>query len=545
MNIETTMIKLLNNRGIYSQEDIEEFLSEKPQKTYNPFLLHNMEAGVDLILSQINANKRICIYGDYDADGVTSTTILLNVLSYLTSNITYYIPSRFDEGYGLNMEAIDTIKKQNIDMIITVDCGSVSYNEVEYAKKLGLQILVTDHHTITDTIADCLVINPKQKDCTYPFKELAGCGIAFKLAQGISKKTDIPRKALTEILDLVGIGTIGDIVPLVDENRTLAKYGLRAINLGGRLGLDTLMEKISLIRGKVRSEDVSFGIVPHINAAGRMVDAKLGVQLLTSTNIEKIQLMADKMVEQNSQRKKIQEDTYKEAVEIIETLHRNDNFLVVLMENAHEGITGIVAGKVKDLYNKPTIIVTPSGDGYKGTGRSIDNIDIYSLLKDHEELFTKFGGHSAACGFSMKKENLEKLRVGLNQNVAKILEGNPMALNKSIYVDMEVTISQLTEELADQIELIAPFGCKNTRPVFRVPAVELSAISYMGAEKNHVRFLATDEFGKKIQCVLFGKAKEYDTIMHSLKKHSLVGKFECQLWNGAKKLQLIVEDIEV
>lgn len=545
MNIETTMIKLLNNRGIYSQEDIEEFLSEKPQITYNPFLLHNMEAGVDLILSQINANKRICIYGDYDADGVTSTTILLNVLSYLTSNITYYIPSRFDEGYGLNMEAIDTIKKQNIDMIITVDCGSVSYNEVEYAKKLGLQILVTDHHTITDTIADCLVINPKQKDCTYPFKELAGCGIAFKLAQGISKKTDIPRKALTEILDLVGIGTIGDIVPLVDENRTLAKYGLRAINLGGRLGLDTLMEKISLIRGEVRSEDVSFGIVPHINAAGRMVDAKLGVQLLTSTNIEKIQLMSDKMVEQNSQRKKIQEDTYKEAVEIIETLHRNDNFLVVLMEKAHEGITGIVAGKVKDLYNKPTIIVTPSGDGYKGTGRSIDNINIYSLLKHHEELFTKFGGHSAACGFSMKKENLEKLRVGLNQDVAKILEDNPMALNKSIYVDMEVTISQLTEKLADQIELMAPFGCKNTRPIFRVSAVELSAISYMGAEKNHVRFLATDEYGEKIQCVLFGKAKEYDTIMHSLKKHNLVGKFECQLWNGAKKLQLIVEDIEV
>ena len=219
--INSIVRELLNKRGVSEEKDILEFLSEKPKKTYDPFLLLNMEAGVDLILSTIKNKDNICIYGDYDADGITSAAVMLEILSHLTDRLEYYIPSRFDEGYGLNKEAIEKIKNRGCKLIITVDCGSVSFEEVELAKELDLDIIITDHHNLTDKIPDCLLINPKQKNCKYPFKDLAGCGVAFKLAQAIQEKAGLPKVVLSDLLDLVGIGTIGDIVPLVDENRTL------------------------------------------------------------------------------------------------------------------------------------------------------------------------------------------------------------------------------------------------------------------------------------------------------------------------------------
>ena len=242
MNINPIIKRLLQNRGIVSEEDIREFLSDKPQKTYDPFLLPNMEAGVDLILSAVKENLNICVYGDYDADGITSTVLMMSILEHLTdrSRLSYYIPSRFEEGYGLNQEAIKAISEAGADMIITVDCGSVSFDEVEYAKELGLKILVTDHHNITDVMADCILINPKHPDSSYPFKELSGCGVAFKVAQALQKKSGMPKSVLTEVLDLVAIGTVGDIMPLLDENRTMTKFGLKVINYGKRKSLQKL-----------------------------------------------------------------------------------------------------------------------------------------------------------------------------------------------------------------------------------------------------------------------------------------------------------------
>ncbi len=287
MKLQPRILELLNKRGIRTEEEIKEFLSDKPQKTYDPFLLLNMEAGVDFILSSIEENERICIYGDYDADGITSTSVLMEVLSKLTKNLTYYIPSRFEEGYGLNCEALKKIKANGVDLVITVDCGSVSCAEVEYAKEIGLKILVTDHHTITDKQADCLVINPMQPGCPYPFKHLAGVGVAFKLAQALAAETGLPKSVVNRTLDLVGIGTIGDIVPLVDENRTLAKYGIRAINVSQRLGLVKLMEGVSLDKGAVSSENISYIIVPHLNASGRMENAGIAAGLMMGNDQEK------------------------------------------------------------------------------------------------------------------------------------------------------------------------------------------------------------------------------------------------------------------
>lgn len=279
MILQPRVIELLHKRGLSTEEEIEEFLSARPQKTYDPFLLLNMEAGVDLILSSIEDEEKICIYGDYDADGITSTAVLMEVLSQLTDNLAYYIPSRFEEGYGLNCEALDKIKAAGVDLVVTVDCGSVSCMEVEHAKEIGLKILVTDHHTIKDQQADCLLINPKQPGCPYPFKELAGVGVAFKLAQAIAAETGLDKRVVNRTLDLVGIGTIGDIVPLVDENRTLAKYGIRAVNVSQRPGLTALIEGVSLKQGDICSENISYVIVPHLNASGRMESARTAAKL--------------------------------------------------------------------------------------------------------------------------------------------------------------------------------------------------------------------------------------------------------------------------
>ena len=390
--------KLLDNRGITEEKDIEEIFSPLPQKTYDPFLLSGMEEGVELILKNVYAGKRICIYGDYDADGMTSISILYTVISELTDNLFYYIPSRFDEGYGLNKKAIDVIREKDTDMIITVDCGTVSYDEVEYVKRSGMDIVVTDHHHIDDRKADCILINPKQEECGYPFKDLAGCGVAYKLAQAIQQKAGLPRSLIIDILDIVAIGTVGDIVPLVDENRTLVKYGIEILNRRERPGVSLLSEKISLDR-HIGSDQIAYGIVPHLNAAGRMSRADAGVQLLMAKTGEEAAPVADKLIEYNNERKSVQNRIYEECMAIWERENKEDLFPIIKSEKAHEGIVGIVAGKIKEQIGRPVSIVTPAAEGYlKGTGRSIRSVDIYEVMKTQSGLFEKFGGHKGACG---------------------------------------------------------------------------------------------------------------------------------------------------
>ena len=427
MSINPIIKKLLNNRGIETEEDILEFLSDKPQKTYNPFLLPDMEAGVDLILSEIEKQSNIWIYGDYDADGITSTSLMMSVLSHLTDEklLNYYIPSRFEEGYGLNKEAIEYIASQGCNLLITVDCGSVSYDEVEYAKALGLKVLVTDHHNITDVMADCLLINPKHPDSKYPFKELSGCGVAFKVAQALQQKSGMPKQVLTEVLDLVAVGTVGDIMPLVDENRTMVKFGLKVLNLARRKGLRKLMEGTSLHIGKISSENISFVIVPHLNASGRIEDASQAVELLLgSCSDSRLDEIVNDVIKKNNMRKKLQAELFKQCQAEIDR-DDLDDLILIHAEDAHEGIAGIVAGKLKETYYRPSIIVTTTGvdgDELKGTGRSIEGVNLYELLKSQEELFLKFGGHAGACGFSLKKENLPALRQGLEKEMGSKTE---------------------------------------------------------------------------------------------------------------------------
>ena len=542
--IHPVIREVLIKRGITEEADIVEFLSEKPNRTYDPFLLKNLEAGVDFLLSQIKNNKKICIYGDYDADGVTSVSLLMQILSRLTNNLTYYIPSRFDEGYGLNKDAIDQIKKNGTDLIVTVDCGSVSYEEVEYGKSIGIDFIVTDHHNINDQPADCILINPKQPDCPYPFKHLAGCGVAFKLAQGIQRKAPLPKSALTEVLDLVAIATIGDVVPLIDENRTLTKYGMGAIRAGKRPGLKRLIQEVGLTTDKIKSESIAYIIVPHLNAAGRMLDAAIGVELLTSGDNRIITENVSAMIRNNRERKKIQEEAFRVCKQIISDELEKDLFYVI-HHDIHEGIAGIVAGKIKEEYGRPAIIVTESGgEGFlKGTGRSINNLNLYEILKKYERLFLKFGGHSGACGFLMPAENLEEMKACLNLEVEAIYRENTGLFDSDLAIDLEIAEGEIDLNLAMELEKLAPFGCWNERPMFQIKGIKPLNVNFMGTDRQHVRFSGLGTSGKGIACILFQKAQDYCEILKKDSVLNLAGYPDINEWNGDSKIQFVLKGL--
>lgn len=568
--------QLLAAKEIIGQEAETEFLSAKPKRTYDPFLMKNMEASVARILQAAEKGESICVYGDYDTDGVTAVSLMLEILSQLTSNVSFYIPSRMDEGYGLNRGAIETIAACGVRLVITVDCGSVSWEEVELAKQLGMDVIVTDHHsTAGRKLADCLLLNPKQDDCMYPYDGLCGCGVAFKLAQALQRTSEkISKKILNRQLDLVAISTVGDIVPLTDENRTLVKYGIRGIAGGGRIGLEELMKQAGLKSPELTSDQIAFTIVPHLNAAGRMGAAGAGVELLTAGRLtclteitpqgvktteikpgqaeEIAREKAAILVEQNKERRQVQERTYQDCLKLIDETHKDDLFYVINAGAAHEGIAGIVAGKIKEACFRPAILVTESGDSkeyWKGTGRSVEGLDLFQLLSGQEERFLRFGGHAGACGFLMERDQLEPLREALNQAMAELLTQCPQLLIPKLAIAQRLSPAELSLELAEALKCLAPFGNSNAKPCFALSGLIVEKAFYMGAEKQHVKLTVKGEGGGSgtFECLLFQRAKEFSPRINrwiqDRQPVEAAGFPEINEWNGRRSVQIILEDI--
>ena len=535
------ILDILRRRGITENSDIEEFLSEKPKLTYDPFLLKNMREGVDLILSAIKKDKKICIYGDYDVDGIAGAALLMQVLRLLTDKATWYIPSRMDEGYGLNKEALLSIANVGIQTVITVDCGSVSVDEIKYGLELGLEMLVTDHHNTEGTFVDCLTINPKQEGETYPFKSLSGCGVAFKIAQAIQRESGISRQVLNDILDLVGIATIADVVPLIDENRTLTKYGLKALQNTKILGLRALIRRTGLFSQEISSENVAFNIAPHLNSAGRMADASDVVELLLTDDHETAERITDSLIKHNTRRKQMQEDIYETCRGIVEYELPNDPIFVINAGDAHEGITGIVAGKLKERYYRPTIILTEiqgSAHTLKGTGRSVPGIDLYALLHKQERCFEKFGGHAMACGFLLKADTEKQFRRDLIADVNGMLSDEPELITLTFKPDAELALEDLTVEFVKELARLAPFGNCNESPLFVINDLTVSNIVYMGELGQHVRFDASG-----LSCVIFRYAEDYYDILLNGAKVTVYGKPSIDAWNGRERLRFLVEKV--
>ena len=359
--IHPNIAKLLASRGIRTREEVEEFLSPEPRKTYDPFLLKGMREAVEKIRMHIGRGSRICIYGDYDVDGVTAICLVFEFLQNLTDNLEWYIPVRQQEGYGINKEALQKIKERGADLMISVDCGISSVDEVRFAEEIGLDTIITDHHTPGETIPGGVVINPKQPGCPYPYKELCGCGVAYKLIQALQRTLGLSRKTIKKGLDLVGVATIADIVPLLDENRTLVKYGLKAVNARKRVGLASLIHCIggNFAEKTLSSTDVAFILGPHINAGGRVDTAESSLRLLMTDDKHEAEALAYQLIDNNNLRKSLQT----RGLDLAERyLKDRDNRLLVLVEgeDIHEGVAGIVAGKLKEEYYRPTLIVTES-----------------------------------------------------------------------------------------------------------------------------------------------------------------------------------------
>lgn len=547
--INPIILEILHDRGYNSEAEIQEFLSTRPKKTYDPFLLLNMAEGVDLVLSAIENDERICIYGDYDADGVTATSILLEFLSNLTSNLSYYIPSRFDEGYGLNKAAMEKISKAGVNLVITVDCGSVSKEEVQYGKELGLKILVTDHHrTDNDRIPKCPVINPNQPACEYPFKGLAGCGVAFKLAQAVARTVGLQSQTYNNTLDLVAIGTVADVMPLVDENRTLVKYGLMRLNSANRSPLKKLIEEIGLKVGEVTSFNIAFGIAPHINSAGRIKAARLGVKLFRSTSDDEITEIVESIKDCNKQRKTLQDEIYNECLKIIKEEYKNNkkipDFILIELENAHEGVTGIVAGRLKERFCRPVAILTKSEDGlFKGTSRSIDGLDIHSLLSNFSDLFISFGGHKAACGFTISENNILLLREGIVNLMKDELTKNPDLLKRKWNWDLELAPEDVTTSFAQDLLLFEPTGKCNEKPVFAVDG-KVANLKAMGNEAQYRRFqFVSEKSDSFVSCVCFGMEQGSVDELAEGEHVRAIGNITLNRWNGNTSAQMNVKKI--
>ena len=539
------ILELLKKRGIEKEEDIVEFLSEKPQKTYDPFLLLNMKAGVDFVLKAIREKKKIFIYGDYDVDGITSTVILKTVLEHIIgekNSIDYYIPSRFREGYGLSNGALAKIKEMGGEVVITVDCGSVSTNEVEYAKNIGLEIMITDHHTVSAQKPDCLIINPKQKECNYPFKHLAGCGVAFKLSQALLIESKLGTKFTHGLLDILAIGTVADVVPLVDENRTFIKYGLRMMNQKKRRAIAKLLEMIGSGKEIINSETIGFRIGPHLNAAGRMASAKIGVKLFLEEDANKQDEIIRELMDYNNERKSIQEEIQKNCEKYIEENCRNKDFFLIYAEDAHEGITGIVASKIKEKYNRPTAILTNSEGNLKGTSRSIESIDLHDFLKSIDDLFLKFGGHKGACGFSMQKENLPMLIDRVSEKIEKMKVENEELFVINTKSEIVCRVENVTVDFIEKLEKIGPFGTSNEKPILEISDIRVKSKNLIGENGKHIKFTVEEE-GKSLECIMFFADEKHKNIIFADKKVSVLGTLSINEWNNRKTPQMIVSAV--
>ncbi|MDR2089678.1 MAG: single-stranded-DNA-specific exonuclease RecJ [Clostridiales Family XIII bacterium] len=537
--------RILHRRGITAPGDIAEFLSVKPTKTYDPFLLRNMREGVDFILSAIDANKRIYVYGDYDVDGIAAAALLVRALRLLTDKVGWYIPSRFSEGYGLNKEALSNIAEAGGQAVITVDCGSVSAEEVLFGRSIGLELLITDHHNIEGRAADCLIINPKQEGERYPFTGLAGCGVAFKLAQALQRRFSLPKELLNDALDLVGLATIADIVPLIDENRTLAKYGLRALNRTRRKGLRRLIERLGLADKTIKAEHVAFVIAPHINAAGRMGEARDVVELLLTDDDAVIERVTGELLAHNAARKRVQEDVFAVCDEMAARIFGDGAPIgVINAGDAHEGITGIVAGKLKEKHNKPVIILTNSagagaGAYLKGTGRSVAGVDMYELLRRREEMFEKFGGHAMACGFLMDAAHEERFRAVLTKDMHALLARAPELLTPAApEPDAEIGPNDISAEFLEQLGALEPFGSGNPAPLFAMRGQAVSDLMRLGEHGHVLKFSAGG-----VSCVLFGRADAYYDALASGKPVSLFGCPVPDNYRGRARIQFRVEHV--
>lgn len=536
--VNQLLATILANRNILKEEDIRLFLNPTRNDFYNPFLITDMDIAVNRIIKAIENKENITIYGDYDVDGITSITVLKSFLNDIGVETNTYIPNRLIEGYGLNKEAIDKISKKGCNLMITVDCGISAIEEIEYANSLGIETIITDHHEAGNEIPKAIaVIDNKRKDSKYPFRELAGVGVVFKLIQAIGITLKLKEESYLKYLDIVCIGTISDIVPLVDENRVIAKLGLLLVAQTKNIGLRSIINSSGY--NKIDSNTISFGVAPRINACGRMGKAEEALELFLSKDKNEVNELTNKLNEHNRKRQETEKTIFENAVEKIKEEHLDENKAIIVGgENWHHGVIGIVSSKITEMYFKPSILLSFEEDGIgKGSGRSIPGFDLHEALMKCSDTIEKFGGHSMAVGITVKKDNLEKFKKEFEQiaTQSKIDEIIPI-----INIDAKVDLSDIDKEMVESLKQLEPFGEANKMPVFAFKNLKIDSIRAL-SEGKHLKLTLKDN-NYIINAIGFNigyLANEY----RIGDKIDVAGVLEINTFNGVDNLQINIKDI--
>lgn len=537
-NLNKLISTILVNRNITTEEEIRLFLSPTRKDFHNPFLITDMEKSVERIIKAIENKEKVTIYGDYDVDGITSITVLKSFLKDRGLETSQYIPNRLNEGYGLNNNAIEKIKQQGCDLMITVDCGISAINEINYASSLGIETIITDHHEPGNEIPKAFaVIDNKRKDSKYPFRELAGVGVVFKLIQAIGIKLGLKEEEYLKYLDIVCVGTISDIVPLVDENRVIAKLGLMLIRQTRNIGLKSIIDTSGYT--KIDSNSISFGIAPRINACGRMGKAEDALELFLSKNYNEVSELAKKLNDYNKLRQDTEKEIYENAIKQIEQnkLDKN-NSIIVGGHNWHHGVIGIVSSKITEMYFKPSILLSFEEDGIgTGSGRSIPGFDLHEALTKCLDSVEKFGGHSMAVGLTVKKEKFEEFKKEFEQIATK---SNVSEIIPVINIDAKIDFSAINKDMVESLKQLEPFGEGNKMPVFVFKNLKIDSIRAL-SEGKHLK-LTLKEGNTVVNAIGFNIGNLADEYIIG-DKIDVVGVLEVNNFNGVESLQINIKDI--
>lgn len=547
--IDPVIARLIRNRDIQDMKEIRSYLYGTLAEIPSPWKMKNMERAVQILQKKITQKKKIRIIGDYDIDGVTATCILLKGLKRLNANVDTYIPDRVKDGYGMHEQLIDKALEDGIDTILTCDNGIAAAAEIEYAKKEGLTVIVTDHHDIPfrDTEdgriwiipkADA-VVNPKQNDCLYPNKNICGAVVAWKLIWALYERLGIDSDEIWDFLELAAIATVGDVMDLQGENRIIVKEGLKKLSSTSFEGLKALICVNNLEGAEITAYHVGFVIGPCINASGRLDTAARSLELLLADNMEDAMKLADDLYDLNQSRKAMTEQGKGQAIQSIEENNLGkDRVLVVYLPDCHESLAGIIAGRIREAYNKPVFVLTKGSDGVKGSGRSIEAYSMYEELVKCSDLLMQFGGHPMAAGLSMEEKNVELFRRRLNDNCTLTEQD----LIPKIMIDVPMPISYLSKKLTEQLKVLEPFGKGNSKPLFAQKNLRAVGIRVFGRNRNVAKMLLIDGNGIKMDAVYFGEAQEFVDFVQAHDTISVTYYPEINVFQGRENLQVVIKN---
>ena len=548
-HIDPVIARLIRNRDVTDESKIREYLTGTIEDLPSPWLMKDMRKAVDILKEKISAQAKIRIIGDYDIDGVTSTYVLLKGLTRIGGKVDTYIPDRVADGYGIHEHLINRAEEDGIDTIVTCDNGIAAAAEIDMARKKNMTVIVTDHHEIpyreiNGTRQVLLppanaILNPKQSDCDYPEKGLCGAVVAFKLIIALYEEYGISRKELEDYYELAAIATVGDVMDLQGENRILVKEGLRRLKDTENIGLRELIRANGLEDMKITSYHVGFVLGPCINASGRLDTAARSLALLNAKDREKAARLAGDLTALNQSRKALTEKGKEEAIQMVETTSLGqDRVLVIFLPDCHESIAGIIAGRIREKYHRPSIVLTRGETGIKGSGRSIEGYSMFEELVKCADLMTQFGGHPMAAGLSMEEKNVEEFRRRLNENCTLTEED----LRPKVIIDVPMPVSDITRELIEQISLLEPFGKGNTKPVFAQKGLRVLESRVFGKNRNVAKVKLMDPSGTVMDGVYFGEAEEFVRFIDGKDSISVTYYPEINIFRGRESIQIVIQN---